>query len=976
MTKMNTKPRAYTNSVYNINELPSDRRFEELIYRIFQYKVDDDLKHIFDAAYLMPGVAEKGIDVLLKINGKNRGAVQCKFNTSGNISKTSVIKEIVKFCLYYYIDKTLISDLNNFNYYFIASGKFSVPAINLLSNFNASIAKESDLKKWTEYTINKYSSLKGLTYTSVENDLKLSMSKINVIFNGDNDINKWLNDYPKIVDEFFEVRKVTDNSEIDKGFKSVVEAINPDLKKKSIDFLIDYYESAVNNLDSVKFIGHETSVSNTPRNMTVTKLYVEPSIKFKTSDKRKLKTEEIDSSKKFKISDIFNKSKNYVILGHPGAGKSLMVKNIILKIIKNKNKNKDNSLSKIKDYIPFRVELRKYSELRSKENIGIVSYLCKLLQTEYQIHGFSNEIINHIIQNKPTLFFFDGLDEIFDITQKNAVSEDISNFISINRQAKAIVTSRFRGYHDVEFPEGQFDEYYIEKFDSVQISNFVSKFYATQIANKIERDQEIENCKKQLTAVSNELKSNPLILSLMCMLAINNIIIPDSKLEVYRSITNTLVETRDKKEKELHFNLQVKSVRGTFGSLSFWQYCQTTEQKRINNTLAKKSIADYLISKKEFDDIIIAEAVAKDFLDYAESRSIYFDDNFTHKTFLEYYTADYIFTRLHNGFKIQERDKVISKYISNSAWHIVFELLLAMIDEQLVENDVIEDLLSKQLNSRDPETNYFLLSQLEKLKNISGNIIKDIFSEAINISLQGKNIKRNNNYDYEKNDLFRMIQHLAQQESFVHIMQDLIFKFEASIDIDNEDELIKFYTFFYEINQYWQNRTKDKPKIYAIRQEETLDQLSKKDFNLFTYSLKYSNSIIQELENQINLFGPISVFKEVDYKFLAGTTRIPLYVIYLRNNTFASSDTLESEIAILKKAGLTTDMVSTSLSSNDRSFTTNDKNLPNLIKLYISNLDNEVEDLSKLLLSYYDKKEIRKHLSDFDGNKKYMALLN
>ncbi|MEL0661213.1 hypothetical protein V6255_19175, partial [Psychromonas arctica] len=64
------------------------------------------------------------------------------------------------------------------------------------------------------------------------------------------------------------------------------------------------------------------------------------------------------------------------------------------------------------------------------------------------------------------------------------------------------------------------------------------------------RVQEATNCKSQIQTVIVELKSNPLILSLMSMIALNKVQIPDSRLEVYESIKETLVEKRDIEEKE------------------------------------------------------------------------------------------------------------------------------------------------------------------------------------------------------------------------------------------------------------------------------------------------------------------------------------------------------------------------------------------------------------------------------------------
>ncbi|WP_206666459.1 hypothetical protein, partial [Peribacillus simplex] len=65
---------------------------------------------------------------------------------------------------------------------------------------------------------------------------------------------------------------------------------------------------------------------------------------------------------------------------------------------------------------------------------------------------------------------------------------------------------------------------------------------------------------------------------------------------------------------------------------------------------------------------------------------IYFDNNFTHKTFHEYYTALYIFQNSDAKGNKDLRDEIINKYITNSYWFIVLELLISMIDEFLLTN--------------------------------------------------------------------------------------------------------------------------------------------------------------------------------------------------------------------------------------------------------------------------------------------------
>ena len=82
----------------------------------------------------------------------------------------------------------------------------------------------------------------------------------------------------------------------------------------------------------------------------------------------------------------------------------------------------------------------------------------------------------HILFKIEKQFFsIDGLDEIFDTAQKNTIKEDIVNFISINKNIKCIVTSRFKGYHDIQFPEDLFYEFSIQDFNDKQIQSFIKK---------------------------------------------------------------------------------------------------------------------------------------------------------------------------------------------------------------------------------------------------------------------------------------------------------------------------------------------------------------------------------------------------------------------------------------------------------------------------------------------------------------------
>ncbi|KJS07502.1 MAG: hypothetical protein VR77_00945 [Flavobacteriales bacterium BRH_c54] len=978
---MNLKPNVYSSSQFNLNELPSDRRFEELVCRIFENRIIDDLTGQYDHVHLMPGVAEKGIDIHLKKSGKNEAAIQCKMKTSGNINKPEATKEILKFVLHYYQDKDLIHNLNTFKYYFVTSGKFASTTIKLLGDFNSEIFKETKLQEWVEEVIKSYVAFKNLNYAKIKKELEQILAILKVEPVNYNNINGWLNKYENtgIVNEFFSIKKVVDNSSIDK----LIDSISPDIDKDAEILIKSYYLSAKNHLDVVKFIGHDISVGNRPRNITVSKLYVDPFFtvnkNIKTDDKL---LEEFKNRKKreLRIHDVFKRSKHFVILGDPGSGKSLMVKNLILRFIK-KSAN-IGGLKNYKNHIPFRIELRKYNEQRQKGNINIINYLASILKTEYQLNSVDEKILLHIIQNKSTLFFFDGLDEIFDIAQKNEVRDDILSFLSVNKSVKCIVTSRFIGYHDTQFPENSFYEFSIQDFNNKQIDKFIEKFYTSQIRNKNERTKEIESCKRQIGEIDNDLKSNPLILSLMSLLAINKVVIPDSRLDVYRSCTNTLVETRDKEEKQLDIELLVKNKRGTFGRLAFWQYNQTTNKKPVNQRLVIKDIAKYLVERKEFDDILEAEDASTHFMAYAERRSIYFDNNFTHKTFLEYYTASHIFTRYHNNYKKHtERDAIIENNIKNPAWHVVFELLIAMIDENLDESEIMDEIIEKQLIKDSIEIVYFFLSILKQTKNINDNTRAEIIENAIILTLDGKDIKQKKNRTYNgSNGFISLLNKLSLCSNHKNIIQTVLNKLEDKLDSDSKK--VDFYVFLFELN-HMIDRRQNKGNTFKAKKEEELIRV--KDLNLLLFTNYYLKSFDQIdfqkfISEQIRLFGLKSINEEIPFKYHRGTSRVATFEIYINHkSTLNTYESIKKDLKFLTPLGIDVPFLQSatpSFWSYDYVSEHEPNKFKNLIDIMISNSNKLVSDFITYLLSTISISKIKLVAAEHKNNKKFIKMID
>lgn len=872
---MNTKPKIIANTSHNFSSFDS-RRFEEFTCRLFECRLNDDLNHVHNKATLMVGVGERGRDIKLTRNGVNSGVVQCKLNTSGNLNSSMVAKEIIKFTLHSILDRDLIPDITNFIYYFTISHKAANTTIDLLDDFNKQIIIHPKLPAWIQAVIKESKCFSSIDYSSVKHELHRILKSLKVEWLQGSNLNGLVHKYPIITPEFFEVKTVIDSSKVVDALDNIYKKLSPELEPKLNNFLEKYNSTASSHISSVRFIGHATKF-NKPQNMTINNLYVEPLlIREKVDDEltpSNLHKEELTTS------DLLANKNHCIILGDPGAGKSLLVKNIMLLLLKGKK------------HTPIRIELRKYVQEKNKHNLSIIDYLERLLKFEYQIENITKDVLSYLIEHTPTYFLFDGLDEIFDISQKEQTVGDIVNFCSTNLLVKSITTSRFIGFNDIEFTEGLFDKFSITPFNDDQIDQFIDNFYTTQLNNKKQREIEAIDCKSQLAGVSNDLKSNPLILSLMSMLALNNVKIPDSRLDVYQAITETLVEKRDKEEKELKFNIKnIRSMKGAFSSLAYWQYCQNSNDKKTTNDMAIAHIANYLFQKNNCTDFDEAKESAVQFLEYAEQRSIFFDNTFTHKTFLEYYTANYICINFNNNAnKLGERDAVIGEHLGDPAWHVVFELLFSMIDNQVDDNDVITALFEPHIESDSLSAMQFLLTQIKQLINIDDNLISNIFKKSIIQIL-------NNESSENRALLYHQLGHYISLGWHKETIQSIMFNIEDTLSTQEESHC--FYYLAHSFNF-------DKKNIF-YQNTKAFSEALNTSYALFIdyYSMDASLSLANKL------FGLNILLEDGPFTFDGGRY-IPLLSIWLIKENQSSAQDFVNIISEFFDAGLEEELTST-----------------------------------------------------------------
>lgn len=536
------------------------------------------------------------------------------------------------------------------------------------------------------------------------------------------------------------IEKITDATSLTADEITRIRILLENQFDKNFDFGTfkkSYVESALGVLSQVNFIGLGVKSHIKKNRKKLKDIFIEP--KFGVLNKEDFSLFSTTSFNKSRdpsvlFEQIFSFPKNIVILGDPGAGKSMAVRRIICAIIENDN---TYSLSpEIQNSLPFRIELRKYLQFKKDKDKGIANYLSNLLETDYGVSNLTEKNIEFILNNGRLLFFFDGFDEIFNITDKIEVKNDIENFIKAYENILAVVTSRVIGYEEAKLEDSSFCELRIKDFDDAQIKNYVSKWYSQEEIDEDVRNKEVEEFLNKKHQIDPELIKNPLLLSLIVILFRNNLKLPDSKLEIYQSCTKTLVEKWDAtKDLKIEITDEInRKKESLFADLAYWQYQQLSGKSiNITNERVIKHLEEVIVVKHKLtDDYIQARKLAEEFISYALKRSLYFDNNFTHKTFLEYFTAYWIYSNVEKKHKTKERDAIVSKYISNPFWSIVLELLFNMIDQDQADTEMIDNIFQEQI-SNEKTSIPFLISILPAIKNISESEKEKLVFESLKI---------------------------------------------------------------------------------------------------------------------------------------------------------------------------------------------------------------------------------------------------
>lgn len=385
--------------------------------------------------------------------------------------------------------------------------------------------------------------------------------------------------------------------------------------------------------------------------------------------------------------DAANRYSKLVVLGKPGAGKTTFLKYLAMKCLEGQFQA---------DRVPVFITLRDFAEVSHKQE------LLEFITNEY------GEELKSIIQYGKALILLDGLDEIIGKDAARVINQIRQLSMSFSEN-QFIITCRIAA---IDYVFEHFVEVEIAGFDFTQVNTFVINWFGDDTSHKSQIIFDEFNKNPSI----KELATNPLLLTLLCLVFEESSNFPINRYELYKEGLDILLKRWDiqrnierdqlyrkislKRKEDLLSHIAWKTFeRGNyfFKRRDVEQYiteylCNIADSESPENTIELDSRA--VLRSIEAQHSVLIERV----------HDIY---SFSHLAFHEYFTAKSIVSSIISDKSDHQALKAFVNHVSEPRWREVFilavsmlanadDLLLLMkkaVDTILVHNNTLQEFL-------------------------------------------------------------------------------------------------------------------------------------------------------------------------------------------------------------------------------------------------------------------------------------------
>lgn len=358
-----------------------------------------------------------------------------------------------------------------------------------------------------------------------------------------------------------------------------------------------------------------------------------------------------------------------VLRGMPGAGKSTFVRYL-------RRLQADDAAG----HPVLLVTVRNYFAVT--KNQSLVEYLAQEIRSALSI-TMEEDQLRDVLTLGLAVVVFDGLDEITDISPRIEMVERIVAFATEYPTVSILVTTRSIGYERAPLPNTIFNTVVLDEYSAAQSREYVARWFRFVGKPDLAADFELDS------ATVRDLRSNPLLLSLLCILYVARGAIPRRRRDIYAQCADLLFHLWDShrqidQPEELHANGD-----RIMQEIARWVYSSAKAKGGLSERVIAKTIGGYLRDTAGVEDGE-ARRRASEFLDFCANRawllSVVGSEHgerifgFTHRTFFEYFAAEAM-SRLTRD-SASNAQTLIEAY-TQDATSVLPELLLQSYDERV-----------------------------------------------------------------------------------------------------------------------------------------------------------------------------------------------------------------------------------------------------------------------------------------------------
>jgi predicted NACHT family NTPase len=358
-----------------------------------------------------------------------------------------------------------------------------------------------------------------------------------------------------------------------------------------------------------------------------------------------------------------DKYSKLMILGKPGAGKTTFMKRLAMLCSRGVFQGQR---------VPIFVTLKEFAEFEGKP--GILEYIDR----QWSSCGIT-ESAKTLLSKGHALVLLDGLDEVRD-SDHDRVLTDIKGLAHQYRECSIVITCRIAAR---EYTFENFTEVEVADFNEEQIAEFINKWFAVK-GDLLKAKLMIDKLRGRKPV--QELATNPLLLTLLCLIFGDGSDFRSNRSELYKEGLDVLLKKWDGKRNierdQVYKKLSLKRKEDLLSRLAFDTFDKG--EYFFKQSTAERYIADYIrnIPGASDDDLqldseaVLRSIMAQHGLLVERAKGIF---SFSHLTFHEYFAAKRIVdSSIAQGVEAFQK---LAGHAHDKRWKEVFLLVLGMLPD-------------------------------------------------------------------------------------------------------------------------------------------------------------------------------------------------------------------------------------------------------------------------------------------------------